>query len=314
MRAVFLDSQSLDNNDIDFSALRASVAELVLRPNTKTEELPAALRDQQIVISNKVRLDANTLQQCPELKLICVAATGTNNIDLFAAKSLGIRVCNVRGYATPSVSQLVLSYMLNHFCRLQDYQQAAVDGRWSRSPFFCLLDFPIAELHGKTLGIIGYGELGQAVARLAESFGMHILIAQGKNKNGQRVPLTQLLQQSDVVSLHCPLTEKTRHLISAAELAQMKPSALLINTARGGIVDEDALIQALRKRQIGGACFDVLSQEPPPPEHPMLQKDIPNLRLTPHIAWASREARQRLCDQLASNIQAFSQGKLVNEV
>ncbi|MDH5300111.1 MAG: 2-hydroxyacid dehydrogenase [Gammaproteobacteria bacterium] len=312
MRAVFLDSQTVDNNDIQFDALHNAVDALQLRPTTAARELLPALQNQQIAISNKIVLDGQTLQQCPELRLICVAATGTNNIDLVTAKALGITVCNVTRYATPSVTQLVFSFMLNFFTRTPDYQHAVHAGRWSQSPFFCLLDFPITELHGKTLGIIGYGELGRSVANIATAFGMKVLIAQGSHPAPDRVPLPQLLQQADVVSLHCPLTEQTRHLIGAKQLTMMKPGALLINTARGGIVDEAALIQALQQGSIGGACVDVLSQEPPSADHPMLRHDIPNLVVTPHIAWASREARQRLCDQIAANITAFRTGSPIN--
>jgi len=263
-------------------------------------------------------LDAATLAQAPELKLICVAATGTNNVDLAAAKERGITVCNVRAYGTAAVVQHVFSLITALSNNLLAYTAAVREGRWQRSEQFCLMDYPIRELAGRVMGIVGYGELGQAVARLAEAFGMQVLVAAriGAEADGQpgRVPLDELLGRVDVLSLHCPLTEQTRGMIGAAELAHMKADALLINTARGGLVDEPALAEALREGRLGGAGFDVLTVEPPRQGNPLLAADLPNLILTPHMAWASRESRQRLLDQVADNIQAYRQGRPQNVV
>jgi len=317
MQGVFLDLDSLDRNDLDLSTLRATLPEWQLYPATAPDEVAERIATAEIVVSNKVMLDETLLANAPQIKLIAIAATGTNNVDLAAAERLGISVCNIRRYATPSVVQHVFSLLLTLVRNLNDYQTAALDGRWQRSDQFCLLDFPIRELGGLTLGVIGYGELGQAVAEVAEkAFGMNILIAQrpGGSARPVRLPLEELLNQVDVLSLHCPLTEQTRNLIGERELGLMKTDALLINTARGGIVDESALATALRAGRLGGAGIDVLATEPPGADSPLLAGDIPNLVVTPHVAWASRESRQRLTDQLAENIRAFLAGTPQNLV
>lgn len=309
-RAVFLDAATLDRGDIDWSPLEA-VADCERYRTTAPGEVPGRIAGAQVVITNKVVLDAATLARAPELGLVCVAATGTNNVDLQAARGAGIPVCNVRDYGTPSVAQHVFALILALSTRLLDYDRAVRNGAWRGAENFCLLDFPIAELAGKRLGIVGYGVLGSAVARLGEAFGMELLIAQrpGGEPRPGRLPLQALLPEVDVLSLHCPLTEQTRGLIGARELAAMKPSALLINTARGGLVDEQALADALRRGVIAGAGFDVLSTEPPREGNPLLAPDIPNLIVTPHIAWASRESRQRLLAQVAENIRGWSEGR-----
>jgi len=313
---VFVDVSSVDAGDVDFAQLTTALPSLDYYPLTQASELDACLQDAELVITNKVPLDADCLRKHTKLKLICVAATGTNNVDLQVARELGIAVCNVRAYATASVVQHVFALILALQTRLLDNRQALQAGVWSRSPHFSLLDFPVTELAGKTLGIVGYGELGQAVARMAEAFGMHILVARrdAQDQRPERVDLQEMLPQLDVLSLHCPLTAQTRNLIAATELAQMKNSALLINTARGGIVDEAALLAALTAGQIAAAGLDVLSQEPPPADHPLLQYRQNNLIVTPHVAWASREARQRLLDQIADNINAFKNGEHRNRV
>jgi len=245
-----------------------------------------------------------------------VAATGTNNVDLVAARERGVAICNVTGYATPSVVQHVLALMLALTTRVAEHAAAARDGRWAASELFCLLDFPFRELAGKTLGIVGYGELGRGIARVAQALGMSVLIAQrpgGPPQEG-RLPLDELLARSDVVTLHVPLADNTRGLIGARELALMKSDALLIDTARGGIVDEAALVEALRCGRLGGAGVDVLAVEPPRGGSPLLDDPPPNLIVTPHVAWASREARQRLIDEVALNIRAFSEGDERNRV
>lgn len=309
-RAVFLDHASLDLGDLDLAPLRQVFGELTLYDATASEQVAERLQGAQVAISNKVRLDAATLAACPELRLILVAATGTNNVDLAAARARGITVANCQGYGTASVAQHALMLLLALATRLPDYQAAVRDGAWQRSSQFCLLDFPIIELQGKTLGILGHGELGGAFARLAEALGMHVLYGAlpGRPARTDRLPLDALLPQVDALSLHCPLTEQTRHLIGAAELALMKPQALLINTARGGLVDEQALADALRAGRLGGAAFDVLSEEPPRHGNPLLAADIPRLIVTPHNAWGSREARQRIVGQLSENAAAFFAG------
>ena len=309
-RAVFLDHASLDLGDLDIAPLRQVFGELVLHDASTSEQAAERLQGAQVAISNKVRLDANTLAACPELRLILVSATGTNNVDLAAAHARGITVANCQGYGTASVAQHALMLLLALATCLPDYQTAVRDGAWQRASQFCLLDFPIIELEGKTLGILGHGELGGAFARLAEALGMQVLYGAlpGRPARSDRLPLDALLPQVDALSLHCPLTEQTRHLIGAAELALMKPQALLLNTARGGLVDEQALAAALRAGQLGGAAFDVLSEEPPRNGNPLLAPDIPRLIVTPHNAWGSREARQRIVGQLSENASAFFAG------
>ena len=309
-RAVFLDHASLDLGDLDMAPLRQAFAELTLHASSAPEQVVERLQGAQVAISNKVRLDAATLAACPDLKLILASATGTNNIDLAAARALGITVCNCQGYGTPSVAQHTLMLLLALATRLPDYQHAVRDGAWQQASQFCLLDYPIIELHGKTLGLLGHGELGGAVAKLAEAFGMRVLLGAlpGRPARADRLPLHELLPQVDALTLHCPLTEGTRNLIGATELALMKSQALLINTARGGLVDEQALADALRAGHLGGAACDVLSEEPPRHGNPLLVPDIPRLIITPHNAWGSREARQRIVVQLAENATAFYSG------
>ena len=315
-KGVFLDLDTVDCNDLNLSNLKQALPHWQFHDATSSKQTAARIRDADIVISNKVILDRESLSQATQLKLICVAATGTNNVDLDAACDLGITVTNVAGYATPSVVQHVFALMLALTTRLTDYQQIITDGAWQQSSQFCLLNFPIQELAGKHLGIVGYGELGRAVADVAKAFGMKILIAQrpGGNAQTDRIPLEDLLPQVDVLSLHCPLADNTKNLIGEDELALMKKGALLINTARGGIVDEAALAAALRSGNIGGAGVDVLIQEPPRKGNPLLESGIPNLIITPHIAWASRESRQRLVDELVANIQAFQRGEERNRI
>lgn len=317
MMGVMLDRDSLERNDLDLGVLRAALPAWRLHPATTPDQVVGRVREADVVVTNKVVLDAAVLDQAPRLKLIAVAATGTNNVDLNAARAHGIAVCNVPAYATPSVVQHTLALILALTRRLPEWHRAAVDGRWAAAEQFCLLDFSMRELSGRTLGIVGYGELGRAVAQAVRAaLGMEVLVAQrpGGTAAPGRVPLEQLLSRVDVLSLHCPLTAETRNLIGPAELARMRPDALLINTARGGLVDETALVQALRAGRLGGAGIDVLTREPPRDGNPLLEPNIPNLIVTPHVAWASREARQRLVDQVADNIRAFVAGAARNRV
>lgn len=316
MRGVFLDRDALDGGDIDITPLANTLPDWVFHGRTRDTEVGERIAEADVVVSNKVMLDAAALARAPKLRLICISATGTNNVDLEAARNRGIVVCNVRNYATASVVEHVFALLLSLRRRLPAYRDAVTAGGWQRSPQFSMLDFPIGELHGTTLGIVGYGELGRAVAQVAEAFGMRILVATRDGGSAGRggLPLHVLLPQVDALSLHLPLNAQTSGLIGAAELALMKSTALLINTARGGIVDEQALADALRAGRLGGAGIDVLTTEPPVAGNPLLAADIPNLIVTPHIAWASREARQRLVREVAANIQAFLAGEMRNRV
>jgi len=314
--AVFLDLDSVDRDDLDLSKLNAVVDSWQWHGLVKDNELHEVLSRADVVVSNKVLLTDEHLSQANHLKLVCIAATGTNNIDLESAARNNIAVCNVHGYATPSVVQHAFTLLLALTTRFNEYTSAVKQGAWSKSNFFCLLDYPIRELDGKIIGIVGYGHLGKAVAKVAEAFGMMVLLAKRNSEDQRpgRIALHDLLPQVDVLSLHCPLTEETRGMIGADELALMKKDAVLINTARGGLVDEDALLDALKTHQIGGAGLDVLEKEPPPAGYPALKADMPNLIITPHTAWASRESRQRLLDEIALNIEAFKAGELRNVV
>lgn len=315
-RAVFLDHSSLDLGDLDLSGLQQCFDDLQLRSLTTPDNIVERLQGASVAISNKVLLNAETLKACPELKLILIAATGTNNVDLAAARAQGITVSNCQGYGTPSVAQHTIMLLLNLATRLSDYQKAVAEGRWQQAKQFCLLDFPIVELEGKTLGLLGHGELGSAVARLAEAFGMRVLLGQlpGRPARADRLPLDELLPQIDALTLHCPLNEHTRNFIGARELALLKPGAFVVNTARGGLIDEQALADALRNGHLGGAATDVLSVEPPTAGNPLLAADVPRLIVTPHNAWGSREARQRIVGQLTENAQGFFSGTALRVV
>ncbi|WP_207283629.1 2-hydroxyacid dehydrogenase [Pseudomonas sp. FW300-N2F2] len=309
-RAVFLDHPSLDLGDLDLNPLRSCFGELQLFARTTPEQVIERLKGATVAITNKIVIDAQAMAASPELKLILISATGTNNVDLAAARHHGITVCNCQGYGTPSVAQHTLMLLLNLATRLADYQKAVGEGRWQQASQFCLLDYPIVELEGKTLGLLGHGELGSAVGRLAEAFGMRVLLGQipGRPARPDRLPLEQLLPQVDALTLHCPLNEHTRNFIGARELARLKPGAFVVNTARGGLIDEQALAEALRSGHLGGAATDVLSVEPPPQGNPLLAGDIPRLIVTPHNAWGSREARQRIVGQMSENAQGFFSG------
>lgn len=311
--AVFLDVDTVDRGDLDRAELYASIPKWTFFGSTAAAQVNERIAQAAVVVSNKVPLGAANLGVAEQTRLICVAATGVNNVDLAAAKAAGIQVSNARGYATAAVVQHTLGLMLALATRLPDYHRAVTAGRWQAAEQFCLLDYPIQELAGRTLGIVGYGTLGQAVARLAEALGMRVLVAArpGNERDGRpdRLPLRRLLPQVDVLSLHCPLTPQTRNLIDAEALALLPSHAFLINTARGGIVAEAALAAALRAGRLAGAGVDVLSTEPPNQGNPLLDPAIPNLIVTPHIAWASRAARQRLFGEIAANIQAFVAGE-----
>ena len=316
MKAVFLDYASLDQNDLDFSELHAVFENLTLYPASTEEQVLERIQDVDVVITNKVRISAEVIQQLPQLKLILISATGTNNVDLVQTKKSGIVVCNCQAYGTSAVAQHTLMLMLALSTSVIQYHQAVQKGEWQKAQQFCLLDFPIVELAGKTLGIIGYGELGQAVAQLAKAFGMQIMVGALPNRpqHEGRVQLDELLSQADYVSLHCPLTDETKDLIDAKAFDRMKSSAFLINCARGGIVNEQALADALIHKKIAGAATDVLTVEPPKQGNVLLDANIPNLIITPHSAWGSVDARQRIVQQLMENVKAFQNGQPIRQV
>lgn len=314
--AVFLDMASVDQADLDLSLLTQQAEQWLFYPHTDSAQVIDTIANAEVVVSNKVVLDADILRQAKSLKLICVAATGTNNVDLQAASELGISVCNVTAYGTASVVQHVFNLILSLSGRLRENNRAAINGEWSKSPFFCVLDYPPIELTNKTMGIVGYGELGKAVAKMAEAFGMNVLLAARDEDDHRagRIPMQQLLPQIDVLSLHCPLTDKNRNMIDRNELQLMPEHSILINAARGGLVNEEALLEALQQKWIAGAGLDVLSTEPPNPDHPLLNCDLDNLIITPHVAWAGQQARQRLVNEIALNIQAYQGGSSRNAV
>ncbi|ETN93412.1 Glycerate dehydrogenase [Gammaproteobacteria bacterium MOLA455] len=312
MKAVLLDCNSFGPDDLDLSALMALPVNWTIYPETSDREVCERIVDADIILTNKVPINALSLSQAPRLKIISVMATGTNVVDLRAAVQHQVVVCNAVKYGTGSVVQHVWALILALTTRLADYQRAAVDGTWQDSSLFCLLNFPVEELQGKVLGIVGAGELGRGMAKVAEAFGLEVIYAALPGRqytDQQRVDFKALLSRADIVSLHCPLTDETTNLIDEVELALMKPSAVLINTARGGMVNEVALRRALLNGTIAGAGIDVLTNEPPRQGNPLLDETIPNLIVTPHGAWAARQSRQRLVDQTVENVRAFLQGK-----
>ncbi|MCT8124855.1 D-2-hydroxyacid dehydrogenase [Alishewanella sp. BS5-314] len=303
---VFADAATL--GDADLSALHLANCQLQVYAHSSADELPARLQDADIAIVNKCRLDAALIAKLPRLKAIMVAATGMDNIDLQAARAAGIQVFNVTDYAGTAVPQHVFALLLALSNQLFSYSTAVQRGDWSRSQSFCLLDYPIFELAGKTMVIVGYGVLGQATAALARAFGMKVLIAERPSATEirpGRLAFGAALAEADIVSLHCPLTADTRHMINKNSLAGLKTGAVLINTARGALIEPNALLDALKTGQVGAAALDVLSTEPPPASDPLLNCKLPNLLITPHIGWASREARTRMVLKIADNIRGF---------
>ncbi|MEQ6888077.1 D-2-hydroxyacid dehydrogenase [Halomonas sp. CS7] len=306
MKAVILDAASLGPG-IDLTPIRAHLDALDVHQYSAREQVAERLAGAEVAIVNKVVLDGDALAALPGLKLICVLATGTNNIDMAAAERLGIAVRNVTAYGTASVAQHTLMLMLALATRLPRYQRDVAEGRWGESPFFCLMDHTTLQLEGKRLVIVGQGELGSKVARLAQAFGMHVDFAArpGNEAHDSRQSLGELAPEADAISLHCPLTEATRHLVDADLLATLKPGALLINCARGGIIDEDAALEALRDHRLGGLAVDVLPTEPPRDGHRLLDalNEPLNLIVTPHNAWITPEARQRIVTLTADNLR-----------
>ena len=316
----------LDRDSLDATLHRPAMAhDWVDYAHSDSSNVFSRLKGATIAVTNKVKLDAATLSQLPELKMIAIAATGSNVVDLEACQRLGILACNIRGYARAAVPEHTFALILALRRRLLDYSQDVSNGKWQASTHFCFLDHPIHDLANSTLGIIGFGDLGQSVATIGKAFGMKLCLLERERykqhdshasthtstltAGAEYATLEHLLATADVISLHLPLTPGTKHMISTDQLNLMKPTALLINTARGGLVDEQALADALRAGRIGGAGFDVLSSEPPDPDNPLLAPGLHNFILTPHVAWASQEAMQSLADQLIGNIEAYLSGE-----
>ncbi|WP_062263840.1 D-2-hydroxyacid dehydrogenase [Endozoicomonas arenosclerae] len=309
--AVLLDQGTLGAG-VSLEAFHHLSVPLETYEQSGSEDVVDRCRDAVAIFTNKVVIDEAALSSLPNLRYIGVLATGTNNIDLAACDIHGIRVQNVERYSTASVAQHAMALILSLAGYLPAYSRDAANGTWAASDMFCLLDHPIIELEGKTLLIVGYGDLGKATARLAEAFGMKIMKARvpGSGSGAEdRIELDEGLKEADVVSLHCPLIESTCNLIDQRRLSLMKDSAILINTSRGGLVDEMALLTALESGQLGAAGFDVLTEEPPVNGNPLLQqKSLPNLIVTPHCAWGSLESRQRLVNLAAQHFEQFLEG------
>lgn len=307
-RIVVLDGHTLNPGDLSWSALEA-LGDCTIHAHTPPAEIVARAAGAPIVLTNKTPLSAATLAALPEAKYIGVLATGYNVVDVAAARARGIPVANVPLYGTASVAQHVFALLLELTQQVGRHSASVRAGRWSESRDFCYWETPLLELSGLTLGIVGAGRIGNAVARIGEAFGMKVVFAR---RSGGRAELEQVLRAADVISLHCPLTDDTRHLINATTLEWMKPGTLLINTSRGPLIDDDALAAALQSGRIAGAGLDVLSVEPPPPDNPLFT--APNCLITPHIAWATRAARSRLMGTAIANVAAFLAGKPENVV
>lgn len=312
MRIVILDAESMHPSDLDLSSWCPADAELIQFEHTAPKEVAVRLEGADVAILNKVKIGSAELALADRLKLIAVTATGTNNIDFTATRAAGVRVVNSVDYGTQSVVQHSLSLMFALSGNLIAYAKEVAEDRWADSAHFCSLAHPINQINEKTLGIIGYGVLGRELARQARLLGMRVIVAQsvrdGAEVHSDRVALKTLVSEADVISLHCPLTDDTRGLIGLAELEAMKPDALLINCARGGIVCEEALVTVLNRGHLGGIGFDVLAEEPPKKNHPLINTSHPNVVITPHVAWGSRRARQTLVEQIGEDLAAFIAG------
>jgi glycerate dehydrogenase len=316
MKIVVLDGYAANPGDISWEPMQ-SLGQLVIYDRTKPQEVLERCNDADAVLTNKVVLNAETIARLPQLKYIGVLATGYNVVDVKAAAAQGIVVTNIPAYSTESVAQLTFAHILNIASRVGHYADANREGRWSHNPDFCYWDTPLMELNGKTMGIVGLGNIGMRVAQLALAFGMDVFAVTSKLRTDlpagiQKTTLEGLLAVSDVLTLHCPLTEQTHHIINAETLALMKPGAVIINTGRGPLVDEQAVADALKNGHLLAYGADVMEQEPPRADHPLLS--CPNAFLTPHIAWATFEARQRLMDIAVDNLQSFISGRPKNQV
>lgn len=313
LQIVVLDRDTLVNRPFDFDFPHT----LSSYGTTEAHETLERIRGADIVITNKVVISAQAFAENPQLKLVAVTATGVNNVDVEAAKQNGTAVCNIRAYGNESVAEHAFMMMITLMRNLPAYQRDVAASLWENSPFFCHLGAPMRDLNGKTLAIFGRGNIGKTLATYAQAFKMNVVFAEHKNAQSVRddyVSFDEAIRTADALSLHCPLTPETANMIGEAELQQMKPGAILINCGRGGLVDEAALVAALKYGQIGGAGFDVLTQEPPRDGNPLLKARLPNLIVTPHIAWASQEAANRLFDILLDNINRFVAGNPQNLV
>ncbi len=316
-KIVFLDAETGDCGDLDLRRLKA-LGDVKMFARTPLSQIVSRSRDAEIIITNKCPLGNKELGNLPGLRLIAVTATGYNNIDIAAAQKYQVGVANVAGYSTQSVAEHALLFILSFSHRLLEHHQAARE-RWKSSPLFAILDYPFSNLEGKVLGLIGYGSIGKRVEKLAKAFGMKVLVAQLPGRKYSqakpRLSLEKVLEKSDYVSLHSALSPQTHSLMNAQNLKRMKKTAYLINLARGLLVDENAVAQALLKNEIAGYATDVMIQEPPPQKHPFWNPKLKDkILLSPHIAWASRESRQILMDEVCRNIEAFLKGKKRNRV
>ena len=314
MLGVVLDADSL-GKDVDLSPVTQLLDDWQVHPFTRPEQVAERIKHATVVLTNKIALDESSLSSAWALKFVSVMATGTNNIDFLATANRGIKVSNALAYGTPSVVQHTLALILNLSTSFHRYQASISRGDWQASNVFCLLDYPIREIAGKQLGIVGYGELGKAVGTVVAALGMKVVVSEhpGREPREGRTKFEEVLRTSDYISLHCPLNDAASRIINADTLALMKQDAFLINTARGGLVDPYDLVSCLQAGNIAGAAIDVLEQEPPTLDDPLL-KDIPNLIVTPHNAWAAIESRNRLIQQSRENIEGFLKGKPVRLV
>lgn len=310
MNIVILDGSGANPGDLSWAPFEA-LGQVTIYPRTNPEDTLAHLGDAEIAITNKTVLDASIIAAAPNLRYIGITATGYNVVDLDAARQRGIPVCNVPAYSTDAVAQHVFALLLEITNMVGHHSRAVQDGRWVTAPSFCFWDAPLTELRGKTLGIIGYGHIGQAVAKIADAFGMRVLACSRTPKPGL-VPMEQVLRESDIISLHCPLFQENRGMICRETIAQMKDGVILINTARGPLINEQDLADALRSGKVRAAGLDVIAQEPMAADCPLL--GAPNCLITPHIAWAPCETRQRLLDIAAENLRSFLNGQTVNDV
>ena len=316
MKAVFLDYATMGPG-LDLDTMRARFPDLQVFDSTGPGQVADRIGDAEFVFANKVRLTDELFQNNPQLRFIGLTATGTDNVDLEAAKRYDVAVCNIRGYCTQSVAEHVFGCILNLAHNLQPYTATVAAGEWQQANDFCLLKYPLRELSSMTLGIVGYGELGKGVARIADAFSMTVLISArpgAKTVPDDRVSFGDLLKRADVISLHCPLNDDTRDMFGNDQFSDMRPDSILINTARGGLVNSAALVNALQTGEIAGAAIDVLPQEPPVTGDPLLDYDGPNLMMTPHIAWATDRARQAAIDELLANAASFLDGGRRNRV
>lgn len=316
MKIVILDGFTANPGDLSWKGLE-ELGMLTVYDRTRPEETVARAAEADIVLTNKVIINREMMAQLPQLKYIGVLATGYNVVDIEAAHERGIIVTNVPAYSTESVAQMVFAHLLTVTNRTEHYALQNRQGRWTKNPDFCYWDFPHLELAGKTIGIVGLGNIGRRVAEIALAFGMQVKALTSKSADTlpagiEKADLEVLLATSDVISLHCPLTDTTRHLINRDTLSKMRPSAILINTGRGPLVDDQAVASALAKGQLAAFCADVLTEEPPKADNPLLSQ--PNAFITPHIAWATEEARSRLLQVAISNVQAFLNAKPQNVV